>query len=320
MKKLGLVAVLLIVVAAVSQIRVDGPTVESVGSKTQAEKMDLSSVPDTKPGRALRLLFIHHSVGGALFASPGAEKSVARCIWSSHPEGGSARALLEAQGYEVHEASYGSEVGERTDLLDWPAKFRKKMDRVLTCDRNDTFYGDGKQNDVVIFKSCFPNNRFVAEGTPPGNLEGPELTVWNARAALSALLPEFEKYPKTLFVYLTVPPLAPRVPAEPLWKFLAKRAMGKITSAAVLTRQGALAREFNDWTVASDGWLKDYPLKNVVVFDLFNLLTGDGASNLLRYPTEDGYDSHPSRIGNEKVAKDLVPFINRALRRAGLAD
>jgi lysophospholipase L1-like esterase len=96
--------------------------------------------------------------------------------------------------------------------------------------------------------------------------------------------------------------------------------MGKITSAAVLTRQGALAREFNDWTVASDGWLMDYPLKNVVVFDLFDLLTGDGSSNLLRYPTDDGYDSHPSRIGNDKVAEALIPFINRAVRRAGLAD
>jgi hypothetical protein len=320
MKRLGLAAALLIVLAAVAQIRVGGNTAQSVGSKTQAKKMDLSSIPDTRPGRALRLLFIHRSVGGALFASPGAETAVAKCVWTSHPEGGNARALLEAQGYEVHEASYGSEVGERTDLFDWPAKFRGKMDRVLTCDRNDAFYRDGRKNDVVIFKSCYPNNRFVGEGIAPGNPEGPELTVWNARAALNALLPEFQKYPKTLFVYLTAPPLAPRVPAEPLWKALAKSALGKPANAAVLTRQGVLAREFNEWAVAANGWLKDYPLKNVVAFDLFDLLTGDGASNLLRYPTDDGYDSHPARAGNEKVAKALIPFVNWAVRRAGLVD
>jgi hypothetical protein len=44
-------------------------------------KMDLSFVPNTRPNRTLRLLLVHHSVGGALFATPDAESAVASCIW-----------------------------------------------------------------------------------------------------------------------------------------------------------------------------------------------------------------------------------------------
>lgn len=284
--------------------------------KVGDDTMDLSAFPETRPERSLRLLLLHHSVGGALFASPGAEAAVARCIWKTHPDGGGARSLLESHGYEVNEASYGSLLGERTDLFDWAPKFRDQMDKVLTCDESDRFYEDGRKNDVVIFKSCYPQNRFVGEGTAPGNPAGPELTLWNARAALTSILPELQKHPDTLFVYLTAPPQAP-APPVPLWKFVAKKALGKPQYRDVLASQSALARRFSHWALSPDGWLKGYPLKNVVVFDLFNTLTGGNGSDVLRYTARVG-DSHPSRAGNEAVTRELVPFINRATRRARL--
>lgn len=89
------------------------------------------------PARRLRLLFIHHSSGGQLLASRGQESSSTRCIFRFHPNGGGLRSLLEQNGYEVHECSYGSEIGENTDLFDWLPKFRTNMDRVLTVDEND---------------------------------------------------------------------------------------------------------------------------------------------------------------------------------------
>ena len=66
--------------------------------------------------------------------------------------------------------------------------------------------------------------------------------------------------------------------------------------------------------------LKDYPLHNVVVFDHYDILTDNGESDLSRYPTWDGADSHPSRSGNEKAAQAFVPFVNRAARRAGIIE
>jgi hypothetical protein len=55
------------------------------------------------------------------------------------------------------------------------------------------------------------------------------------------------------------------------------------------------------------------------VFDYYDLLTGCVASDLSLYPTGGGYDSHPSREGNEKAAEAFVPFLNRAVQRARFA-
>jgi|GEM_PF-3119536 hypothetical protein len=43
--------------------------------------MDLSFAPETRLGRTLPLLFIHHSAGGVPSASPDAETAMARCLW-----------------------------------------------------------------------------------------------------------------------------------------------------------------------------------------------------------------------------------------------
>ena len=279
------------------------------------QRFDLSGYADTPPSKPLRLLFIHHSCGGQLFASPGSDNGT-NCIYISNPNGGGLRSRLEKNSCEVHQASYGSRIGQNTDIFDWPPKFRGQMEQILSCDFQDTSYTYGRRNQIVVFKSCFPNNDFVSAGTPPGNPAGPELTVWNARAAYAMLLDEFRKYPNVLFVCVTAPPLAPRASPQPRWKQLAKKVLGRGNRLAT---SAPLAREFNNWLSGKDGWLKDYSLTNVVVFDYYDILTGNGASDLSLYPTGDGCDSHPSREGNAKAAEAFVPLLNRAVRRAGLA-
>lgn len=280
--------------------------------------MDLTAFSDAKPDANLDLLFVHHSVGGQLLADPGSTRDLADSIHSTHENGGGLRRLLSAEGYAVHEVSYGSALGENTDLFDWLPKFQTKMDAILRARFNDEKLSDG-DNDVVLFKSCYPNNRFVGMGQAPGNAAGPELTVWNARATFSKLLEEFKKQPNKLFVYLTAPPNAPGFGKEPLLKVVAKKALGKPTTAEVMAERARLAREFNSWVAAPDGWLKGYPLKNVVVFDYYDVLTG-GESNFLAYPSGDGSDSHPTTEGQQRAAKAFVPFLNRAVRRAGLSE
>ena len=84
-------------------------------------------------------------------------------------------------------------------------------------------------------------------------------------------------------------------------------------------RRGAgIARDFNNWMVDPQGWLEGYPQHNIVVFDLFDTLTAHGASNFLRYPTGGGADSHPSAEGAATAARELVRFLNRAVRYAGM--
>jgi len=262
----------------------------------------------------LNLLFIHHSCGGQLFAAPGIDRGT-NCIYSSHPNGGNLRSVLNQSGYFVHEASYGSRIGDSTDLFDWLPKFRDQMEEILRCDLQDARYTDDRRNQVIVFKSCYPNNAFRTEGVPPGNPAGPELTVWNAKATYLALLDEFRKQPEVLFVCVTAPPLASKASPKPLWKQLAKWILGRSDG---LAQSGPLARSFNHWLCDTNGWLKDYSLKNVVVFDYYDILTGHGASDFSIYATGDGYDSHPSHAGNEQAAQAFVPFLARAVRRAGL--
>jgi lysophospholipase L1-like esterase len=283
--------------------------------------MLLSDYSDEPPEAGLKLLFLHHSVGGQLLADPGPTHALADSIYASHQHGGGLRRSLVAMGYDVHEASYGSAAGHDTDLFDWLPKFAGDMDRVLRVRLNDDLLSHGS-NQIVLFKSCYPNNRFIGAGAAPGAPAGPELTVWNAKASFEQMLAHLRRYPEVLFVYLTAPPNAPGPDQPPRLrsrlKALAKAALGRPTPAEVLGEQARLAREFNTWAAAPEGWLKGYPLNNVAVFDYFSALTGP-RSDLSAYPSGDGTDSHPRGEGQQAAARALVPFINRAVRRAGLS-
>ena len=277
--------------------------------------MDVRSEPAIGARTKLDLLFIHHSCGGQLLA-PGGAAEGQFCIYRSHPNGGGLRRRLEDQGYLVHEASYGSAIGEDTDLFDWVPKFRDRMDAVLATSRQDERLPAGRTNPIVVFKSCYPNNAFIAEGAPPGDPRGPTLTYWNARATLTALLPEFAKHPDVLFVYVTAPPLAPKR-REPVYIWVARK-VGVLPARVPLEHGAALARRVDDWVTSPSGWLAEYPGRNVAVFDYYDVLTG-GGFNLLAFPTGGGFDSHPSSEGNTRAAELFVPFLDRAVRAAGLA-
>ena len=282
--------------------------------------MDLSGFAESPPDQRLDLVFIHHSVGGNWLAAPGPGAGV-NCIFTTHPNGGGLRSALEEQGYEVHEASYGSRVGQDTNIMHWPSKFRGQMEEILTCQHQDTPLPDGRRSHILMFKSCYPNNAFVAfvdQGTPPGRADGSEKTVANVQAAYTVLLATFPRHPGVLFVCVTAPPLAPKLPSEPLWKSLARKILGKSDPGERLLASGRLARNFNNWLKAKDGWLKDYPHRNVVVFDYYDVLT-DAVRRICR-GTPPAMDSTatPAARGQQRATAEFVPFLNRAVRRADL--
>lgn len=308
-----------ILIAGVAAAFVIGALLIPVGgSETplgeKVKSVNMQQYGTEKPQHPLNMLFIHHSCGGQMLAPVGKDVGD-NCIYQSNPNGGGLRELLTAQNYNVHEVSYGSELGENTDIFDWLPKFRDKMDKVLNASGQDTWHPEGVKNNIVAFKSCFPNNGFTGGGETPGNPDGPTLTVANAKATYTALLSEFEKQPDVLFVAVTAPPLLGARP-EPAWKKLARVALGKDNS-----RTGPFARTFNNWLKSKDGWLKGYSLNNVAVFDYYDVLTKEGASDFLQYPSgPNKNDNHPSSAGNSKAAKAFVPFLNGAVNRIGLGN
>lgn len=278
----------------------------------QVKTLDLSQYPADPPNKPINLLFIHHSTGGQLLADKGPDVGT-NCIYKSHPNGGGLRHLLEQNNYIVHEASYGSIIGDKTDICDWRVKFKEHMSEILTCKNQDERLPDGTKNQVVMFKSCFPNSYIISDGDLPGDPDSKIQTSANYKATYNALLEYFRKQPGTLFIVITAPPLVQPKPNR--LKESMKSLLGR---ADTIEKIGPRVREFNNWLKDVErGWLKDYKLKNVVVFDYYDALTNQGQSDWSLYPTGDGTDSHPSSEGNFKAAQEFIPFINRAIQRAG---
>ncbi|MHC1743426.1 MAG: choice-of-anchor D domain-containing protein [Syntrophobacteraceae bacterium] len=185
---------------------------------------------------------------------------------------------------------------------------------------------DGEENEVVVFKSCFPNSNLagaindaipaIAENPLAGQAsDSPYHTISNAKSIYLDLLEYFKTRQDKLFIVITAPPLSDPTHASN-------------------------TRAFNNWLVNS--WLSNYPYHNVAVFDFYNVLTTNGGSatsndlgretgnhhrwwqssvqyvtdgdndanaNILEYPTG---DDHPSRAGNLKATGEFLPLLNIA--------
>ncbi len=286
----------------------------------------------TPPASPVKLVFVHHSTGGNWLADSA----------SNDPGGDLARELMK-NNYFVSATNYGwqagdDSIGDRTDLGNWWEWFRGPNSAGIMAalyaesGQNIGDFGawprmedPGGENEIVVFKSCFPNSDLRGnpnQAPPPiednplrgeAAEENPNFTVANAKSIYIDLLEYFRTRPDKLFIAITAPP----------------RMRDETTTA-----QAANARAFNNWLVKD--WLKDYPYKNVAVFDYYNVLTSsagsvdrndagaktgnhhrwqDGAiqhiqtvdSNMAAYPSG---DSHPSTAGHRKATAEFVPLLN----------
>ncbi len=226
------------------------------------------------PASPVKLIFIHHSTGGNWLADPNVDQ----------PYGGLGIALRD-NNYFVSATNYDwgpDAIGSNTDLGYWWDWFRGGSSATylaaLYNESGQTLYspGDwryfgawsrlatdpGGQNNIIMFKSCFPNSNLAGNPTdPPTTGDNPlrsqdawseHMTVANAKGIYNDILVYFASRPDKLFVVITAPPLA----------------AGSTTPA-----QAANARAFNTWLVQN--WLTEagYTGNNVAVFDYYNVLT-----------------------------------------------
>ncbi len=245
------------------------------------------------PDQVVKLVFIHHSTGEN---------------WLADGYGDLGRALGQ-NNYFVSDTNYGwgpDGIGDRTDIPNWTEWFSSQNTPTYTqalyresgqnADYTRTLADPGGENQVVLFKSCFPNSEL--EGSPddpPGTYE--ELSVSGAKYVYNQILAYFATRPDKLFIVITAPPLSDDAYA-------------------------ANARAFNQWLV--EDWLSEnnYTLDNVAVFDFYNVLTGPdshhryidghiehtiGGGNTLYYPSG---DDHPSEEGSRKATQEFIPLLN----------
>ena len=278
------------------------------------------------PAQPVKLIFIHHSTGGNWLADP----------TDDQPSGGLGIALRD-NNYFVSATNYGwgpDDIGDRTDIPNWPewftgpdsARYLKAL--YTESGQNVGDFGPwsrlgrdpGGENEIVVFKSCFPNSDlYGSPDDPPAAEPNGDHTVSNAKAVYNRLLTYFATRQDKLFVVITAPPMA---------EF--DYGGGDLSPA----QRAANARAFNDWLV--NDWLAGYPYANVAVFDYYNVLTSNGGNpeandldqekgnhhrwrngriehtrtvdnNFSAYPSG---DSHPSSAGHRKATAEFVPLLN----------
>ncbi|RLD04008.1 MAG: hypothetical protein DRI65_11605 [Chloroflexota bacterium] len=245
------------------------------------------------PDRVVKLIFIHHSTGEN---------------WLTDGYGNLGQALA-GNNYYVSDTNYGwgpHSIGDRTDIPDWEEWFRSGntpayMEALFDegdkhADYTRTGADPGGENEIVMFKSCFPNSDLEGSPNDPPSVDG-WLSIGHAKYVYNEILNYFGQHPEKLFVVITAPPLRDRGNA-------------------------ANARAFNLWLL--NDWLdeNDYPYNNVAVFDFYNVLTGkdghhtfeDGqeihqvaSKDTLAYPSG---DDHPSKKGSQKATDEFIPLLN----------
>jgi hypothetical protein len=273
------------------------------------------------PSQPVRLIFIHHSTGQNWLSDDNGELAIA----------------LRDNNYFVSDTNYGwgpDGVGNNTDIGHWWTWFRGPSSSTyltaLYAESDQTFDytrladAPAGENEIVMFKSCFPNSALqgnISDPIPPigsnhlrGEGSGSEYhTISNAKGIYMDLLNYFMTRQDKLFIVITAPPLS-----DPTY--------------------AANARAFNQWIV--NNWLAGYPYHNVAVFDFYNVLTTNGGNrntndlgiatgnhhrwyggaiqhktdgdndanpNVLEYPSG---DDHPSQAGNLKATGEFIPLLN----------
>jgi hypothetical protein len=254
--------------------------------------VNFQTLDTTPPGHVVKLIFIHHSTGEN---------------WLTDGYGDLGQTLNQ-NNYFVSDTNYGwgpDAIGDRTDIPNWTEWFssgetERYMQALLGENGQHSSYtrtlsDPGGENEIILFKSCFPNSALEGSPDDPPDPEG-WLTVGHAKYVYNEILGYFANRPDKLFVVITAPPLSDPTLA-------------------------ANARAFNEWLLHD--WLSEYPLSNVVVFDFYTVLTGRGhhhriangqiehtfapGANTLVYPSG---DDHPSEEGSRKATEEFVPMLN----------
>jgi len=286
------------------------------------------------PSETVKLIFVHHSTGEN---------------WLADENGGLGLALRD-NNYFVSDTNYGwgtacpdcggcesDYIGSCTDIGHWSEWFRGTNSATymsaLYTEYEDHSYNYtrladpdlNRENEIVLFKSCFPNSHLGGNPndpptTGPNPLRGQDSgsdyhTVGNAKGIYNDLLAYFATRQDKLFVVIAAPPQVENE-TDPTY--------------------AANARAFNNWLV--NDWLDGYPYNNVAVFEFYNVLTsngGDSNTNDLEWasgnhhrwwngavqhvqPVSNNYsaygsdpgDSHPTQAGNEKATAEFVPLLN----------
>ncbi len=274
----------------------------------------LSFAPEIPAAEINDLIFIHHSCGENWLNSGLHDALLAKQYVDERNDITYGTVLPPDPG---RPASLGDVPGDNTNMAHWILWFNDYLGQVKQHD-----CGNGT-NRIVLFKSCFPTSDIWDDGTEPGDPFPEDQTLANYRAVYRhpdgpgrkytheereylPLEDIFARHPEILFIPVTAPPL-----------------VYNGTDDANAHR----ARLFNNWL--KNDWLASYnkahpALKNVAVFDWFNLLANadnaaSGPNRLKAAYGGLGDDSHPNDSANAASITAFATGMNNFIDAAWAA-
>ncbi len=248
----------------------------------------LAGVDVSAPTETVKICFIHHSTGSA---------------WIQDGDG-NLGAALNADNYYVTEIDYGwdaaarTNMGDYTDTTDWPDWFNDDIMPDVYAnsahyDYTNVIDDPGGENQIIMFKSCYPNSE-VGD------------SIDDEKALYRGLLDYFAQHQDKLFILVVPPP-------------------------EIVIDSATSTRELANWLVdLENGWLAQYPYANVFPFDYYNVLTdpenhhrvesGDVVHTVSSDPADpdhpnelyyySGTNDHPTAEGHRKATAEYLPVLN----------
>lgn len=293
-------------------------------------------IDPSPPEQTAKLVFVHASVGEHWLAHWLGGRDDMPDYWDISLGGNN----YNVRDYSVHN-DHEIDIGH--DYCDWYDVFTNEQNLNMLFHHNavEANYDpidpqDNSGNVIIMIKPCFTQYPIYGhpDDLPSGQhgcpwINDPEfgwqkVTVGNVKQVMLDILEVFREHPDKFFVLVTAPP----------------------KSEDVMT-YGENARAIADWMV--NEWLDGYEVGNVLVFDLFNLLTsnsegeGDPCQEWTSYPenpesaSDVGLESgnhhriwegqvqhqvqynqnysaycwgHPGKGATFKMTKEFVPLLN----------
>ncbi len=224
------------------------------------------------------IIFLHHSTGRLLIEQGHLRQYLTDLGYRFWDHGYNFEGLTDPDGATLwgHYAIPGGGRGGNTDVEGLATLFAQPV-----TDPPSNAFSRLLQHEVIITKSCFPNNALSSEGMVAAH-----------RAAYLRMRDSIDHHPDRLFILLTTPPLHP---------------------LATTPQEAARARTMAGWLTSPD-FRGDRP--NLAVFDFFDQLA-DPETHMLRAeyqlsPNE--ADSHPNQKANRIIAPRLGAFIDEAIK------
>ena len=240
------------------------------------------------PGTTIEINFTHHSTGSDWIA-------VGK---------GNLGTELNNNNYYVNETDYhwsdpGYDIGSRTDTKHWPEWFTDDIMPYVYLNNSHYDYENvisdpGRENEIIMFKSCYPNSEVKD-------------SIDDEKDIYKGLLTYFDDHQDKMFILVIPPP-------------------------EIVIASAPLTRELANWLAdRENGWLSGYAYDNVYAFDYYNILTDPnnhhriGSSGIEEHivsttpvdpanPNElyyfEGTNDHPTSEGHQKATEEFLPLLN----------